>query len=68
MVEHVLSMPDDVVGDLELVTVEQALVTQASRLLEETDFTTVLNQIPADEFNDIFAGNIISFIFHCKCT
>lgn len=55
--EHVLSMPDEIVGDLELITVNQALVNQASHLLEESDFTTVLNQIPADEFNDIFAGN-----------
>lgn len=37
-----------------LATVEHALVTQATRLLEETDFTTVLNQIPADEFNELF--------------
>lgn len=41
------TVPDDVL--------EHALVTQASRLLEETDFTTVLNQIPADEFNDLFS-------------
>lgn len=40
------NIPDDL---------EHTLVTQASRLLEETDFTTVLNQIPADEFNDLFS-------------
>lgn len=50
-VTEIAPIPDD----LELVQVEHALVTQASRLLEETDFTTVLNQIPADEFNDLFS-------------
>lgn len=55
VVEQVLAMQDEVGGDLGLV-VEQTLVTQASRLLEESDFTNVLNQIPADEFNDLFAG------------
>uniref|UniRef100_A0A1B6HCL5 KANL2-like probable zinc-finger domain-containing protein n=1 Tax=Homalodisca liturata TaxID=320908 RepID=A0A1B6HCL5_9HEMI len=30
------------------------LVTQASRLLEEHDITSMLNQIPADAFTDIF--------------
>ncbi|GLV42192.1 lethal (3) L1231 [Carabus blaptoides fortunei] len=54
VVEQVLAMQDEVGADLGLV-VEQTLVTQASRLLEESDFTNVLNQIPADEFNDLFA-------------
>lgn len=62
VVEQVLAMQDEVGGDLELV-VEQTLVTQASRLLEETDFTNVLNQIPPDEFNDLFAGELINFTY-----
>lgn len=61
VVEQVLAMQDEVGGDLELV-VEQTLVTQASRLLEETDFTNVLNQIPPDEFNDLFAGELDTFL------
>lgn len=61
-----LSMPDEIVSDFELVTVDQVLVNQASRLLEETDFTTVLNQIPADEFNDIFAGMLLFFFIKLK--
>lgn len=32
------------------------LATQATRLLEEHDFTNVLNHIPADAFNDLFTG------------
>lgn len=34
------------------------LANQASRLLEEHDLTNVLNQIPADAFNDLFTGNV----------
>lgn len=34
------------------------LATQATRLLEEHDFTNVLNHIPADAFNDLFTGKI----------
>ncbi|KAK7867583.1 hypothetical protein R5R35_005283 [Gryllus longicercus] len=46
--EVVLSMAEE----LPLDPVE--LANQASRLLEEHDLTNVLNQIPADAFNDLF--------------
>lgn len=55
MVEQVLAMQEEPDG-LELVAVEQALVTQATHLLEETDINTVLSTIQADEFNDLFTG------------
>lgn len=54
MVEQVLSMQEP--DGLELVTVEHALVTQASHLLEESDLNNVLSTIQADEFNDLFTG------------
>ncbi|KDR14306.1 INO80 complex subunit D isoform X3 [Zootermopsis nevadensis] len=47
-VEEVLAMAEE----LPLDTAE--LANQASRLLEEHDLTNVLNQIPADAFNDLF--------------
>lgn len=55
MVDEVLVLPepDDT---LELVSVEQALVTQASTLLEESEINNVLSTIQADEFNDFFMG------------
>lgn len=53
--EQVLAMQEEPDG-LELVSVEHALVTQASHLLEETDINTVLSTIQADEFNDLFTG------------
>lgn len=65
MVEQVLAMqvePDS----LELVSVEQALVTQASHLLEETDINTVLSTIQADEFNDLFTGRNYFFKYFEK--
>lgn len=34
------------------------LANHATRLLEEHDFTNVLNHIPADAFNDLFTGNL----------
>ncbi|PSN38483.1 hypothetical protein C0J52_15872 [Blattella germanica] len=46
--EEVLAMAEE----LPLDTAE--LANQASRLLEEHDLTNVLNQIPADAFNDLF--------------
>ncbi|PNF20232.1 hypothetical protein B7P43_G16187 [Cryptotermes secundus] len=46
--EEVLEMAEE----LPLDTAE--LANQASRLLEEHDLTNVLNQIPADAFNDLF--------------
>lgn len=54
MVEQVLAM-DDEPDALELVSVDQALVTQASTLLEESDITNVLSTIQADDF-DFFTG------------
>jgi hypothetical protein len=48
--EEVLAMAEE----LPLDTAE--LANQASRLLEEHDLTNVLNQIPADAFNDLFTG------------
>lgn len=48
--EEVLEMAEE----LPLDTAE--LANQASRLLEEHDLTNVLNQIPADAFNDLFTG------------
>lgn len=38
------------------------LANQASRLLEEHDITSMLNQIPADAFNDIFLGILFWFL------
>lgn len=61
MVEQVLNMQEEP-DSLELVAVEQALVTQASHLLEESDINTVLSTIQADEFNDLFTGD---FFTHC---
>jgi len=46
-VEEVLDLPLDATD----------LAEQASRLLEEHDLNNVLNQIPADAFNDLFIGN-----------
>jgi len=46
--EEVLAMAEE----LPLDTAD--LANQASRLLEEHDLTNVLNQIPADAFNDLF--------------
>lgn len=37
------------------------LANQASRLLEEHDITSMLNQIPADAFNDIFLGKSLIY-------
>jgi len=48
--EEVLAMAEE----LPLDTAD--LANQASRLLEEHDLTNVLNQIPADAFNDLFTG------------
>ena len=50
MEEEVLAMAEE----LPLDTAD--LANQASRLLEEHDLTNVLNQIPADAFNDLFTG------------
>lgn len=55
MVEQVLAMQEEPDG-LGLVPDAQALVTHASQLLEETDISTVLSTIQADEFNDLFTG------------
>jgi hypothetical protein len=44
----------EIAEELPLDTAE--LANQASRLLEEHDLTNVLNQIPADAFNDLFTG------------
>lgn len=55
MVEHVLALQEP---DLELVSVDQALVQQATHLLEESDITNVLNTIQGDEFNDFFTGKL----------
>lgn len=52
MVEHVLALQEP--DGLELVSVEQALVTQATNLLEESEINNVLSTIQADEFNDFF--------------
>lgn len=45
--EVVFSMAEDFADPVELAN-------QATRLLEEHDLTNVLNQIPADAFNDLF--------------
>lgn len=58
MVEQVLAMQEP---DLELVSVDQALVTQDAHLLEESDITNVLNTIQADEFSDFFTGNYFNY-------
>ncbi|KAF2892467.1 hypothetical protein ILUMI_13686 [Ignelater luminosus] len=55
MVEQVLALQEP--DGLELVSVEQALVTQASNLLEESEINNVLSTIQADEFNDFFTVN-----------
>ena len=61
--EEVLAMAEE----LPLDTAD--LANQASRLLEEHDLTNVLNQIPADAFNDLFTGvwwtNSSSCISYC---
>lgn len=64
MVEQVLALQEP--DGLELVSVEQALVTQASNLLEESEINNVLSTIQADEFNDFFTGMTtisISFLY-----
>ncbi|XP_044729140.1 INO80 complex subunit D-B isoform X2 [Chrysoperla carnea] len=53
MVAQVLGVGEEL--PLELAGPAEALVNQASRLLEETDLTNVFNQIPPDAFNDLFA-------------
>lgn len=53
MVEQVLALQEP--DGLELA-VEQALVTQASTLLEESEINTVLSTIQAGEFDDFFTG------------
>ncbi|XP_031329386.1 INO80 complex subunit D-like, partial [Photinus pyralis] len=53
IVEHALSLQES--DGLELVSVEQVLVNQASNLLEESEINNVLSTIQADEFNDFFA-------------
>lgn len=42
--------------NLELPLDAAELANQASKLLEEHDFTDVLNKLPDDAFNDLFAG------------
>lgn len=42
--------------NLELPLDAAELANQASKLLEEHDFTEVLNKIPDDAFNDLFVG------------
>lgn len=57
--DRALSMQEPVEPDLvELTQVvdQEALVTQATHLLEETDINTVLSTIHADEFNDLFSA------------
>ncbi|KAK5648335.1 hypothetical protein RI129_003227 [Pyrocoelia pectoralis] len=53
IVEQALSLQES--DGLELVSVEQVLVNQASNLLEESEINNVLSTIQADEFNDFFA-------------
>lgn len=48
--------------NLELPLDAAELANQASKLLEEHDFTEVLNKIPDDAFNDLFVGKFC-FIF-----
>lgn len=38
------------------------LASQASRLLEEHDITSMLNQIPADAFTELFLGRLYIFM------
>ncbi|KAG1682113.1 INO80 complex subunit D [Nymphon striatum] len=47
--------PEDMENSLELPLDTAELANQASRLLEEHDFTEVLNKIPDDAFYDLFA-------------
>lgn len=46
--------------NLELPLDAAELANQASKLLEEHDFTEVLNKIPDDAFNDLFVGECLS--------
>ncbi|KAF5293009.1 hypothetical protein FQA39_LY13778 [Lamprigera yunnana] len=52
MVEEVLSLQES--DGLELVSVEQVLVNQATNLLEESEISNVLNTIETEDFNDFF--------------
>ncbi|KAF5270964.1 hypothetical protein FQA39_LY08267 [Lamprigera yunnana] len=52
MVEEVLSLLES--DGLELVSVEQVLVNQATNLLEESEISNVLNTIETEDFNDFF--------------
>lgn len=45
--------------NLELPLDAAELANQASKLLEEHDFTEVLNKIPDDAFNDLFVGKFL---------
>lgn len=57
--DRAMSLQEPVEPDLvELTQVvdQEALVTQATHLLEETDINTVLSTIHADEFNDLFSA------------
>lgn len=55
MVAQVLGVTEEELP-LVLANPAETLVNTASRLLEETDLTTVFSQIPPDAFNDLFAS------------
>lgn len=54
--------PGSIEKSLELPLDAAELANQATRLLEEHDFTEVLNKIPDDAFNDLFTGKNGEFL------
>lgn len=54
---------DTIEKSLELPLDAAELANQATKLLEEHDFTEVLNKISDDAFSDFFAGNSLLFVF-----
>lgn len=65
MVAQVLGVTEEELP-LVLANPAETLVNTASRLLEETDLTTVFSQIPPDAFNDLFASKFRkNFLIYC---
>lgn len=65
MVAQVLGVTEEELP-LVLANPAETLVNTASRLLEETDLTTVFSQIPPDAFNDLFASKSRKKFYYLK--
>lgn len=64
---NVEDIKQEVEEALEMATFDPVeLAQQATRLLEEHDLTNVLNQIPADAFNDLFTGELYDYLMNEK--